>query len=124
MTETQIRQLVDQFYSRAREDEVLSSLFNAAVDDWPEHLERLADFWSSVMLSSGRYKGSPVAAHRRHGGVITSAMFDRWLQLWRQTAREALSTEDAEAVIGKAERIAESLQLALFVKFDPQRAAA
>ncbi len=124
MTEKQIGRLVDQFYAKVRQDEVIGSLFNAAVDDWPEHLDRLAGFWSSVMLTSGRYKGSPVAAHRRHAGAITPAMFERWLELWRQTAGEALSAEDATAVIGKAERIAESLQLALFCKLDPQRAAA
>jgi hemoglobin len=124
MTEQQIRQLVDQFYASVRQDEVIGSLFNAAVDDWPEHLERLACFWSSLMLTSGRYKGNPVAAHRRHADAITPAMFDRWLALWRETAREVLKVEDATAVIGKAERIAESLQLALFFKLDPQRAAA
>jgi hemoglobin len=124
MTEKQIGQLVDQFYAKVRQDEVIGSLFNAAVDDWPEHLKRLAGFWSSVMLTSGRYKGNPVAAHRRHAGAITPAMFDRWLELWRKTARDVLSARDAEAVIGKAERIAESLQLALFFKLDPQRAAA
>jgi hemoglobin len=124
MTETQIRQLVDLFYARVREDPIIGSLFNAAVGDWREHLDRLAGFWSSVMLTSGRYKGNPVAAHRRHAGAITPAMFDRWLELWRQTAQEALSAEDATAVIGKAERIAESLQIALFFKLDPPRAAA
>jgi hemoglobin len=124
MTESQIGQLVDQFYAKVRQDEVIGSLFNAAVGDWPEHLERLAGFWSSVMLTSGRYKGNPVAVHRRHAGAITPAMFDRWLELWRETARDVLSAGDAAAVIGKAERIAESLQLALFFKLDPQRAAA
>jgi hemoglobin len=124
MTEKQIGRLVDQFYAKVRQDEVIGSLFNAAVDDWPEHLELLAGFWSSVMLTSGRYKGNPVAAHRRHAGAITPAMFDRWLELWRQTARQALSAGDAAAVIGKAERIAESLQLALFFRPDSQRAAA
>jgi hemoglobin len=124
MTEKQIGHLVDQFYAKVRQDEVIGSLFNAAVGDWPEHLERLADFWSSVMLTSGRYKGNPVAVHRRHAGAITPAMFDRWLELWRETARDVLSAGDAAAVIGKAERIAESLQLALFFKLGPQRAAA
>jgi hemoglobin len=124
MTEQQIRELVDLFYVRVRQDAVIGPLFNAAVDDWPEHLERLAGFWSSVMLTSGRYKGSPVAAHRRHARAITPPMFDRWLELWRETARETLGAKDAVAVIAKAERISESLQLALFFKLDPQRAAA
>ena len=90
MTEELLSILVDQFYAKVREDEVLGPIFNGAIADWPEHLEKLGAFWSSVMLTSGRYKGSPIASHLKHSGAIRPAMFDRWLQLWRQTARETL----------------------------------
>ncbi|HZG45412.1 MAG TPA: group III truncated hemoglobin [Allosphingosinicella sp.] len=124
MTEGQIERLVDLFYARVREDATIGPLFNQAVDDWPEHLTRLRAFWSSVMLTTGRYKGSPIAAHLRHAATIEPAMFDRWLELWRQTARELLSPADADAVIAKAERIAESLKLALYFRIDGAPAAA
>ena len=62
MTEDRIKLLVDHFYARVREDELIGPLFNSAVADWPEHLEKLTAFWSSVMLTSGRYKGNPMAA--------------------------------------------------------------
>jgi hemoglobin len=120
--EEALRRLVDRFYARVRRDEALGPLFEAAVGDWPEHLETLTAFWSSVMLTTGRYKGSPMAAHLRHAGAIRPAMFDRWLELWRETARESLAPADAEAVIAKAERIAESLKLALYFRL-PRAAA-
>jgi hemoglobin len=124
VTEAEIAGLVDLFYARVRRDPVLGPLFDQAVDDWPDHLVKLRAFWSSVMLTTGRYKGSPMAAHLRHAAAIEPAMFDRWLELWRQTAREQLAGRDAEAVIARAERIAESLKLALFFRIDGARVAA
>ena len=126
MTEGDLQTLVDAFYAKVRRDAVLGPVFDRAVGDWPEHLEKLGAFWSSVMLTSGRYKGSPMAAHLRQAKAIQPAMFDRWLELWRETARETLAAPDAAAVIEKAERIAESLKLALYFRIAPEgpRAAA
>jgi len=124
MTEAEIGRLVDQFYARVRADAAIGPLFNNAVEDWPEHLAKLRAFWSSVMLTTGRYKGSPVAAHLRHAAQIEPAMFDRWLELWRETAREQLAPADAQAAIARAERIAESLKLALFFRIGGAPAAA
>ena len=118
-----LRALVGRFYARVREDDLLGPVFDSAVHDWPGHLETLTAFWSSVMLTTGRYKGSPVATHLRHESAIEPAMFDRWLALWSDTAREVLAPAHAEAVIGKAERIAESLKLALFFRLPPAAAA-
>lgn len=46
------------------------------------HLGKLVDFWSSAMLTGGRYKGNSMAAHLKRLSVITPPMFDRWLALW------------------------------------------
>ena len=112
-------QLVDAFYARIRADEELGPIFNDAVEDWPEHLAKLTDFWSSVMLTSGRYKGSPMQAHLKHREAIRPEMFARWLALWGETARELLPVAVAEAFVAKAERIAESLGLALYFRMPP-----
>jgi hemoglobin len=118
VTEEQLSTLVDRFYAKVRNDEMIGPLFNEAIGDWPGHLEKLNAFWSSVMLTSGRYKGNPMAMHLRHSEAIRPAMFVRWLKLWGETARETLSEVAAAGVIAKAERIAESLQLGLFFKLD------
>ena len=108
-----LKRLIGRFYARVRTDELLGPLFNSAVNDWPEHLEKLGDFWSSVMLASGRYKGTPMAAHLKHRDRITPAMFERWLALWRETTDALMPPAAAAALQAKAARIAQSLQLAV-----------
>lgn len=123
--EAALERLIPAFYGRVRADADIGPLFNAAVHDWPGHLEKLVAFWSSVMLMSGRYKGSPVAEHLKHKAAITPAMFDRWLAIWADTTNELLAPAAAIALQAKAARIAESLQLALFFRLgDPGRRAA
>jgi len=80
VTEQTIRHLVDAFYERVRRDSTLGPIFAAAIteDAWPEHLAKMYAFWSSVMLTSGRYKGDPVGAHRKVTGV-EPPMFGNWL---------------------------------------------
>lgn len=118
--EAGLDRLVTAFYARIREDGALGPIFNDAVADWPEHLKKLTAFWSSVMLTSGRYKGQPVPAHMKHVARITPELFDRWLALWAETTAELMPAPAAAALQGKAERIAESLKLALFFRLKPR----
>ena len=111
--EDSLRALVDLFYARVRRDPLIGPVFNRAIDDWPEHLDRLQAFWSSVMLTSGRYKGRPLPAHIKHAEAITPQSFDRWLTLWRQTTNELMPPAAAVALQEKAARIAESLSLGI-----------
>ena len=114
ISETAIAAMVARFYGKARQDPIIGPLFNAAVADWDEHLAKLGDFWSSVMLTSGRYKGNPISAHLKH--PIEPQFFARWLMLWRETAGELFVPEVAARWQQKAENIAESLKLALFFR--------
>ena len=118
MDENGLREVVDAFYARIRRDEQLGPIFNDAVTDWEDHLAKLADFWSSVMLGSGRYKGQPVPAHLKHIDRITPALFDHWLALWAQTTDAMMAPDAAAALQAKAARIAESLKLALFFRLE------
>ena len=36
-----LQRLVDRFYARVREDELIGPIFNSAIGDWPEHLRKL-----------------------------------------------------------------------------------
>lgn len=116
--EAGLARLVDAFYARVRADAELGPIFNDAIDDWPHHLEKLTAFWSSVMLTSGRYKGQPVPAHMKHRSRITPELFDRWLGLWKQATDELMEPVAALALQEKAARIAESLKLAMFFRLD------
>ncbi|MFT3975927.1 MAG: group III truncated hemoglobin [Sphingomonas bacterium] len=115
-----LERLIPLFYERVRADPALGPIFNDAIHDWPDHLDRLIAFWSSVMRTTGRYKGSPMAAHMKHKTRITPALFDRWLALWKTTTEEVMAPEAAAALQAKAARISESLQLALYFRLDPQ----
>ena len=120
ITEQALEELVSRFYERVREDEMLGPVFNDAIKNWPEHLDRLAAFWSSMMLTTGRYKGNPLAAHLKHSTRISPELFQRWLALWAITTAEVMKPDAAAALQAKASRIAESFQLALFFKLDPK----
>ena len=113
ITEERLAALVNLFYSRVRQDPKIGPVFNDAIDDCPEHLERLQAFWSSVMLTSGRYKGRPLPAHVKHADRIDAASFQRWLGLWRETTDELFDAASAAALQDKAARIAESLTLGI-----------
>jgi hemoglobin len=117
ITEAEIVALIDALYAKVRRDAVLAPVFERALapDAWPVHLAKMYDFWSSVMLTTGRYKGNPMLAHLRVKG-LEEAMFARWLALFRATAEERLSPELAASFRLKSERIAESLKLGLFFR--------
>jgi hemoglobin len=107
-----IHRLVHAFYHRIRSDPELGPIFDRAVTDWQEHLAKMCDFWSSVVLMSGRYKGRPMIVHARLPG-IGDAQFDRWLEVFRQTASETCPPPAAGHFIDRAERIAQSLLLGI-----------
>jgi hemoglobin len=117
-TEEEIAQLVDRFYSRVRQDEILGPIFAQAVgDDWDAHLGKMSDFWSSVVLASRRYKGNPMMAHLLLPRLSRSH-FERWLKEWRNTAAEVLGEIRAAVFVKKAEYMAERLLAAIDAHHD------
>ena len=118
VSEDAIRRLVDDFYVKVRADAELGPLFARAIPgDWGPHLATMRNFWSSVMLTSGRYKGNPVAVHGQVAGIEIK-MFERWLALFEETCNELFEPSLADAFQVKAVRIAESLKLSLFYRPD------
>ena len=113
VTEAMCRDLVDDFYARVRADPVLGPIFNGAIGDrWDSHLAKLTDFWSSVMLMTGRFKGSPMAVHAALPRAEPDD-FQRWLAMFRQTALDVCPPDAAALFCAKAEMIAQSLQLGI-----------
>lgn len=107
--------LVHAFYARVRADPELGPIFNGAIGDrWDAHLAKLTDFWSSVMLMTGRFKGSPMAVHTALPRA-EPADFQRWLELFGRTADEVCPADAAALFRAKAEMIAQSLQLGISV---------
>ncbi|MFC5757842.1 DUF1971 domain-containing protein [Rhizobium sp. GCM10022189] len=113
LTDDRIAGVLRAFYARIRRDPSLARPF-AVVEDWDEHITRLTDFWSSLMLTSGRYKGNPVAMHLVHTDKIEPEMFARWLELWKKTTDELVPPETALQMQAKAARVAARLSQAMF----------
>lgn len=108
--------LVREFYRRVRADRRLGPIFDGVIgDDWEPHLEKLTDFWSAVMLKNGAYNGRPVPAHVKLKQVREED-FDIWLGIFRRTASDICEPEVAAAFVERAERIAQSLKLAMFFR--------
>lgn len=104
-----IAALVDRFYAKVREDALLGPVFNGTIGNhWPEHLATLTDFWTSVLLASGRYKGNPMMAHIPIP-QMDQQHFSRWIELWRETTAEVFEPEISEALVAKASMMGERL---------------
>jgi len=83
---------------------------------------RVSNFWSSVMLRSGRYQGDPFSMDLRLPD-LEPAMFDRWLALFGETCAELFEPDVADAFRERAERIARSLRMGLFERLPARRQA-
>ena len=113
--EAYISTLVETFYTRIRAHPLLGPIFeNAIGNDWDRHLGTMKNFWASVALNAGAYSGKPVPAHAKHD-EIQPWHFNIWLALFEQTLKDTAPTPGAVAYfMERAERIAQSLQLAMF----------
>ena len=79
-----IKLLVDEFYGKIRQNDLLGPIFNGVIEDrWPQHLEKMYRFWQTVLLDDHTYYGSPFLKHANLPVVQTH--FDTWLTLWYET---------------------------------------
>tara|TARA_R110002020_G_scaffold276_5_gene1508 strand:+ start:3181 stop:3573 length:393 start_codon:yes stop_codon:yes gene_type:complete len=104
-----VKHLVDSFYGKIREDQLLKDIFNNIIHDrWPEHLEKMYTFWQTVLLSEHTYYGSPFPPHAKM--PVDKEHFDRWLQLFFETVDENFSGEIADEAKWRASKMAEIFQ--------------
>ncbi len=110
----EIATLVDRFYSAIRQQERLGPLFeDRLAGKWDPHLEKMNQFWRSVLLHSGEYSGQPVV---KHNGLpdLQEDDFRLWLELFEQTTASLFDPGTAAPILVIARRIARSLWLARF----------
>jgi hemoglobin len=111
ISETEIDSIVERFYAKVRVDPEIGPVFNGAVRNWDAHLALLKDFWSTVLLTTGRYKGNPLLAH--FPLPIEERYFARWLKLFSETANEVMTASQAATVTRKADLIAMNMKRVL-----------
>ena len=106
--------LVDTFYKRVRKHPELGPVFTNRIDDWQPHLAKMKDFWASVTMNAGRYAGKPVPVHQALTEV-RGEHFKIWLEIFEQTLNDTAPNHDVVIYfMQRAQRIADSLQLAMF----------
>ena len=112
LDEVMIRAVVDRFYADARRDPVIGPVFNRVIapEAWPHHLDLIADFWSSMLLGTGRYAGRPMPKHMAIL-ELSDAHFMRWLALFRRTVDDLCPPEIAAVFIERSERIGNSFRM-------------
>lgn len=107
--EALISDLVEGFYGKVRADPLLGPIFAERIDDWGPHLAQMKRFWSSVALATGIYGGRPMPKHMRL--PVDADHFDRWLELFEETAQQLCAPLAARHFVTRARNIAESLEL-------------
>lgn len=99
---TDVHQLVNAFYAKIRKDDLLGPIFNKHIanDQWPEHLDKLTDFWETNLFGIPKFKGNPTAKHRIVDADLNHSIeqthFGKWLQLWFETINELFEGQLAE----------------------------
>ena len=103
---TDIRLLVNSFYEKVRQDDLLGDIFNSIIqNNWAAHLEKMYRFWQTILLTEHTYYGSPFAPHAEM--PIEKKHFERWKYLFFTTVDEHFIGEKADEAKWRAEKMAE-----------------
>jgi hemoglobin len=114
LDERMIHDVVHGFYAAIRDDAILGPIFHGAIarEAWPVHMAKMCDFWSSMLLKTGRYDGRPLPPHLKIPG-LGEQHFRRWLKLFRSTVQRICPPDIAGLFMERALRIAHSFRLAV-----------
>lgn len=111
-----ITALVHEFYDGVRADPELGPVFDAAIgDNWDQHLARMVDFWSTVMMGTKQFQGNVFGTHMQLSGVEPQHL-RRWLALFEMTSARLFTPALADEFLAVGRRIAASLQYGFFGK--------
>jgi len=86
-----VLKLVSMFYSKVRKNDLLGPIFNNHIHEekWPDHIEKLTDFWETNLFGVTKFKGNPTLKHiivdNNLNNSINQVHFGTWIQLWFET---------------------------------------
>jgi hemoglobin len=107
--QAEITEMVRRFYQDVAQDDLLGPIFNdVAAVDWAEHLPKLTQFWSRILLGIGGYQGNPLRSHIEinERSPFTDAHFERWLQLFGDTLELGWVGPNADRALAFATHVA------------------
>lgn len=110
--------LVSTFYDKVKENREIGFFFNQTIKDWPEHLEKLTDFWETNLFLVNKFKGNPMKAHKdideKSKHRIEQKHFGEWLNMWFQTVDELFEGDRANIAKNRARNMASHLFLNMY----------
>jgi hemoglobin len=105
-TKQAVELLVDTFYRRVLQDEVLAPFFKNL--DFKAHMPKMVHFWSFVLLDEPGYTTNVTDKHMHM--PLSKEHFDRWVELFHTTVNELFKGEKAEMAKQRATLIAWTIQ--------------
>jgi hemoglobin len=109
--------LIRNFYASVREDAVLGPIFIQHIQDWPAHVETVADFWSVQTGGPRTYPGGFLGAHAQLG--LQAAHLERWLTQWEKSCQLHFAKNEAGEMISLAHRLGSRMKTVLPLQPDP-----
>lgn len=110
--------LVSAFYAKVQRNEEIGAFFNETIKDWPEHLEKLTDFWETNLFFVSKFRGNPMKAHNdvdeQFNNSIEQRHFGEWLNMWFETVDELYEGDRANAAKNRARNIAANLFMNIY----------
>ncbi|WP_010253596.1 group III truncated hemoglobin [Myroides injenensis] len=100
-----IKLLVDTFYGRVQDNELIGPIFNEKLEGkWPAHLEKMYAFWQTILLDEYTYQGKPFPPHAKL--PVEGEHFETWKKIFNSTVDELFEGTVAEEAKWRAERMA------------------
>lgn len=105
-----LRVLVNTFYDRVRLDPLLGPIFEVRIGaSWERHMDRMVDFWSSVLLGSGRFRGNPMLKHALIPD-LSPTHFDRWMEMFEVVVGDLFEAEPTAEILLRARNMRRGLE--------------
>jgi hemoglobin len=112
LTRLDIEILIQCFYDKVLEDDLLSPIFNEKIQiQWEKHLPLMCDFWENTLFFTGAYKGNPMHLHKHLNRVhsLDESHFTRWLTIFNATVDKNFKGSNASIAKRKAKKLARIL---------------
>jgi len=109
-----IELLVNEFYSKVKDDETIGFIFTDTVHvNWEMHLPVMYDFFENMLFYTGTYTGNPMEVHKHINRLfpLTEAHFRQWNYLFGTTVDELYEGTLASLVKQRVNSISAVMQI-------------
>ena len=109
-----IELLVNEFYSRVKQDPVIGFVFtDIAQVNWEKHLPVMYDFFENMLFYTGSYTGNPMELHKHINRILplNETHFKQWEYLFCKVVDELFEGPTAELVKQRAKSISAIMQI-------------